>query len=279
MKKSAIALISVLALSGCQIPGATPASTPTEATPAAQTQTSPAPTNILTTSMGTTFPIIEGWTVQQQGTDYGADTSESSTYAATVPAIISSGAFYFGETNVAQWLKGPNPDEGYVIAHENRPAVITLLKGIYDHGAFTAEDKTAFEPVAGEFMGYSNKYRAAVTYIETTDKKYRGISFYNLSGQEAGVSPVYIVTMYNSEKGSIISGNLGLDTTVKEVVEVNKGLYGNDADFAKMKPAEIDAADKKAHEDFTKLVETSPRSQLSFGAAIDAIDSFMKAAK
>lgn len=187
------------------------------------------------------------------------------------------GQFSVSEINTAQWLKGPAPDEGYVISHEYRPKALVVLQNIYDHQEITAADRMAFNETAGEFFGYSQNYRSALSYVASTDNSFRGISFYNLLGQDIGVSPIYYVVLYNPATGSIIFANYYLEAETPEVAAVNAKLRA--IDWTKTNDnKKLEALDREARNGFKKLVEETARKNLSFGNALDTVDNFLKTA-
>lgn len=185
--------------------------------------------------------------------------------------------FPLTEVAVNEWLKGPGIDETYVISHDKRPQALSILANIYNHGQINADDRKAFEGMVGEFLGYSDKYRSALTYIASSDNSFRGISFYNLIGQDVGVSPVYYAVLYDPTSATILFANYYLTQSTPEVAATNSKIRAidwtknnNDTLLAKL--------DKEAREQFKKLIEETPRKDLSFGASLDAIDSFMQTA-
>ncbi|MCD6422394.1 hypothetical protein J7L13_03560, partial [bacterium] len=101
------------------------------------------------------------------------------------------------EYNVKLWLQGPSPNEGYVLSREDRQKAINLLKRIYQERALTNSFKKELQNFHLEFFTYSAKYRSLVSYLESEDGEWRGFTMLNAKGQDAGVSPVYSVALYN----------------------------------------------------------------------------------
>jgi len=227
-------------------------------------------TGVLKLESGATMKIPEGWSVKPYVPD-----PQFSNYDVKIP----NEALFLAEYHVPAWLKGPNPDEGYVIPHEERPNALAILKDIYDHQAVTNDVHKQFDQTAGEFLGYGNLYRSAVTYVANNDKSYRGISFYNLQGQDVGVSPAYYIALYNPDKGSILLGVFGIGDEFKEVADANKELQKidwNGADSGSTQMSDIWDLDRQLHENFKKLVETKARKDLSFGPLLNQIDQFFQ---
>ncbi len=126
-------------------------------------------TSALTLPTGATLQSPKDWEIKKL-----APAAEYQTYEIVAP----EGQFSISELNTIAWLKGPSPEEGYVISHEYRPKALSVLQNIYQHESITADDRKQFEENAGEFLGYSQNYRSALSYIASTDNSYRGISFY-----------------------------------------------------------------------------------------------------
>ncbi len=217
---------------------------------------------------GDTLKLPKDWQIKTL-----APETQYQSYDITAP----DNEFPLTEVSVDEWLKGPGTDEAYVISHEKRPQALSMLENIYNHGQISADDRKAFEAMAGEFLGYSDKYRSALTYVASSDNTFRGISFYNLIGQDVGVSPVYYVVLYDPTSATIIYANYYLTQSTPEVAATNSKIRAidwtknnNDTLLAKL--------DKEAREQFKKLIEETPRKDLSFGASLDAMDSFMQTA-
>lgn len=185
--------------------------------------------------------------------------------------------FPLSEITVREWLNGPSAEETDVIRHEKRPQALNVLQNLYDHGQISSTDRAHFFALAGEFLGYSDTYRSALTYITSADNTFRGISFYNLVGQDIGVSPVYYIALYNPTSETIVFANYYLTQSTPEIAATNAKLRtinwtknNNDTLLAKL--------DLEAREQFKKLIEETPRKDLSFGASLDALDGFMQTA-
>lgn len=180
---------------------------------------------------------------------------------------------WVSEVNVNEWLKGPTPDEGYVLPLSDRAPAVALLKSIYEDKGLTDKTKLEFSQMSGEFLGYATKYRVAVQYLASNDNSYRGISFFNLQGQDVGVYPVYYVTLYNPEKNIIISATYIIPYNSKELQSANKAFAHGVGNLA---PEKIGALDMKAKESMTVLLETQSRSKFSFGPTLNTIDTYIK---
>jgi hypothetical protein len=226
----------------------------------------PETTAIFTLRAGDTMKPPAEWSVKILSSE-----QQFQNYVVTTP----DNEFPLTEITVSEWLSGPSIEEADVISHEKRPQALKILQNLYDHGQISSTDRTAFLATAGEFLGYSDTYRSALTYITSTDNTFRGISFYNLIGQDVGVSPIYYVVLYNPTSETIVFANYYLAQSTREVTATNSRIRAidwtknnNDARLAKL--------DLEAREQFQKLVEETPRKDLSFGAALDAIDEFMR---
>ncbi|OGL67293.1 hypothetical protein A2856_01220 [Candidatus Uhrbacteria bacterium RIFCSPHIGHO2_01_FULL_63_20] len=214
-------------------------------------------------SPAVTAKIPAGWTVQAyvpvpQYTNYDVTTSVSQNVG-------------LGAIHVSEWLKGPSPDEGYVIAHEDRPAALEVLKGAYEHKAVTAADRANFEAGVGEFLGYS-QVRASLQYFASADGTFRGISFYNLQGQAAGAYPVYHVSLYDPTSDMIVYGWYGVPASAKEVVGINAWLE----DMNGLSSKEIQTRDEQGKVKVKALLESTPKSKLSFFAGLNLFDEFFR---
>lgn len=225
------------------------------------------PTTVpLALASGATLIVPTEWIVQVFESEDQYQTYEITTPLNEIPLT---------DIRVDTWLKGPRADEGYVIQNEKRPQALAVLENIYNHGQISIEDKKSFDAIAGEFLGYNEQYRSALTYIANTENTFRGISFYNLIGQDIGVSPVYYVVLYNPESKSILYANYYLEQSTLEVTRVNAKLRA--IDWTKNNNQTLAATlDKEAREEFKNIVEHTPRTALSFGAALDELDAFMK---
>ncbi len=175
--------------------------------------------------------------------------------------------------DVTEWLKGPDPADGYVIAHEQRPAAIAVLESIYQHRNITEADKKSFGSVVGEFMGYSSEWRVALRYLESNDGAWRGITFVNLQGQEPGAYPVYYVTLYNSELKMVLSGLYSVSYENSEIKALNDPIIK--AWDQQVGGAVIGQLDQNAKQSIKTKLETT-RSKVSFSADLDVVDGIVK---
>ena len=223
--------------------------------------------SLIVFASGASIQVPDGWQVHA----YTAD-PQFRNYDLTFPTDQLLG---ISAINVDEWLAGPNPDEGYVIPHEDRPKALKILMDVFDHEAVTDADRKQFNGMAGEFLGYSQDYRADLTYVSSTENAFRGISFINLQGQDAGVYPVYTVTMYDPSLKTIITSSYKISADAKEVVQSNVAYKKINWNDPKAGP-EIQRIDKTAHTQFKKLLETTARKDLSFGKYLDSIDAFFK---
>lgn len=169
-----------------------------------------------------------------------------------------------------EWLKGPNPEEGYVIPHDQRAEALSVLKNIYDHEKITAEDKKLFVGNSGEFLGYNSNQREVLSYFASADNSFRGISFYNTVGQGPGVYPIYHISLYYPDQGLLITGYYSELYNFKELKLINEPFV-NLKEFSGIKNL-----DSTAHEQFKKLVGSTPRQDLSFGEVLNTMDGVFK---
>lgn len=174
----------------------------------------------------------------------------------TVPGGIN-------EYNVNEWLKGPNPGEGYVLSATDRATLLADMKQIYTSQQLTSEMKQKLGALSGEFLTYSPSDRIYVGYIESKDGKARGLAMINTHGQDTGLTTDYTVSLYNQEQNAVFSIEYPL--TGKEIDDLTT-QYGD------YKAANITQIDQNVHTAFTNLMKNTSRAQLSFGSQMGKID-------
>ncbi len=221
-----------------------------------------------------TFQLVSGATVNVPF-DWNAEMTVADAQFTNYEFVFSGGNVRVAEVNVSNWLKGPRPEEGYVIPHVDRTAAFMLLKNIYDHKAFTAADAEAFKKQAGEFLGYSASYRTKPTYFESSDKTYRGIAFFNLSGQSPLLSPLYYISLYNAENNTIVWATYELPPDSPELIKAN-AWFKSVRDWEAIGQTEATKRTRQVHEDFKTFLETSPRHEWSFGDSVNNVDEILR---
>lgn len=225
------------------------------------------PDVFMTLNFGTRITVPKGWKVTLL--EYGLDPQKAQ-------YIVNTGDQEFGLTEIkaSVWSRGPWLENQGNSPMENRPIALTALKQVYENQALTETFNHIFDENAGEFFGYSSNNRVARRYVASANNNFRGLSFFNLNGQSSVLSPNYHVVVYNPVSDVILFAGYGQDDA-PEIAAVNaqivKGMQAGDSDVIRL--------DKQARADFTKLVETQPRSELSFGKMLDSIDQLVKSAE
>ncbi|MBP7992743.1 MAG: hypothetical protein KAZ30_03780, partial [Candidatus Magasanikbacteria bacterium] len=126
-----------------------------------------------------------------------------------------------------------------------------------------------------EFFGYSTDYRVGRTYFASQNQAFRGLTFFNTYGQAPGVAPVYHISAYNPERKVILALYYGFFDRKPEVIELNKTVNTLMENWEDTPAGAVERADIMAHEAFKKLVETKPRSELSFGPLLQKLDAVL----
>lgn len=224
--------------------------------------------NSMALNFGTRLTVPKGWTITLR--EYGLD-SQMAQYEVNTGKTT----FALHEIKASAWAKGPwLENQGYSPV-EDRPAVLTAMKQVYENQMLNQAFTTMFDKQAGEFFGYSRNNRVARHYVASVSNHFRGLSFFNLNGQSPMLSPIYHVAVYNAEADVILAAYYGgIEENAPEIAAVNaqiaKGMQTSDPVVTQL--------DKQIRADFNKLVETQPRAELSFGQALDDIDNLIKSA-
>ena len=183
------------------------------------------------------------------------------------------GVFTVTDLREEPWLKGPNPDEGYVISHENRPRALAILKDIYDNQKISAKDMKQMDEIGGEFLANGYQSTAGMKYFSSDDNSYRGMTFYNLHGGDVSLMPVYFVVLYNEKLGEIIYGGYALNGDIKEIKTLNAPIE----EFFRIQKGSLGNLPIDAQVAFKKMVEPTLGKDVSFGSNINLVDNFFKA--
>lgn len=222
---------------------------------------------------GTTLQILADWKIELLKD--GATDPQVAHYEVTFPG----GKFYLDEVAVAEWLKGPSEDQGYVLAATERATVLGILKDIYANQMITKAMDMAFDKQAGEFFGYSQTFRVGRNYFSSSDNNYRGLSFYNTYGQAPGVSPIYHVSMYNPTHGTVLAAYFNDLDKSPEVIKVNETVTELMKAWEDAPAGSVEKADLAAHESFEKIIESKTRAELSFGSTLNSLDELLKSVR
>lgn len=225
-----------------------------------------APGTTMTLNFGTRLTVPTGWkvTVNEAGLDrqvvqYTVNTGDSE--------------FNLQEIKASVWAKGQRVD-GYQLEPAERATLLAGMKELYDSQGLSQEFTAAFNEQAGDFFGYSQSNRVARQYLVSSDKEFRGLSFFNLDGQSSVLYPIYYAVLYNPTTDVILVANYGIDVEVAEIAVLNKqielGMQTSDSIVLEL--------DKKARADFAKLLKTKTRAELSFGRALEGVDAFLRTA-
>ncbi len=206
--------------------------------------------------------VPDGWKVVEEGKD-----AEGLSYDLTMPDGQTP---WLQAIRVQEWLKGPGVNEGYIIDHDNRPAALQVLQDVYANQAITSVDRSLFADRTGEFLGYSRD-RAALTYVENADGSFRGISFYNLRGQDVGTYPVYYVVLYRPESDLIVLGTYDASGS-KEAMQANAWIK----DVGTLSDSQIQQRDETAKRDMRALLERVSPDELSFSDSLKTVNAFFR---
>lgn len=225
--------------------------------------------NSMVLNFGTRLMVPNGWTIALR--EYGLD-SQMAQYEVNTGKTT----FALHEIKASAWAKGPFLENQGYSPVDDRPAVLTAMKQVYENQAINQAFTTIFDKQAGEFFGYSRNNRVARHYVASVNNNFRGVSFFNLGGQSPMLSPIYHVVVYNAEADVILAAYYGgIEEKAPEIAAVNaqitKAMQTSDPVVVQL--------DKQIRADFNKLMETQPRAELSFGQALDDVDNLVKSAR
>ncbi len=249
----------------------------------------PAPTSLPTESTSTPKPALE---TKEFTLRSGTVITVPNTWKITLSDVgnnvqrdsytVNSGTeeIFLSEYNVSEWLKGPDPDEGYVIDAKERAEVVRILKNAYSDEQLSMVLKADFKKSGGEFFGYSTTMRVGPYYVASTNNVWRGLAFYNTYGQAPGVFPIYHLNLFNPDKNSILAVAVNLETK-PEIEQINKPVFTALENWEQKinNPPDIKTIDEKAHQEFKNLIEKTERNKLSFGGLLNQIDAVLKSAR
>lgn len=238
----------------------TPTSTSTTATDTSDWKT-------LILPQGEKIKYPQSWTITKN-TDQYSSTKQITDYK--VNCTTETLCDYLDEYNVAEWFKGPDPNEGYVMSKEDRTQAVEVFKNIYKNQKISSQDLTDISKLSQEVLGYSSEYRTDLKYFASSDNKFRGLSFINTRGQDHGISPIYEISVYNPDKNVII--NLSTRLYEGQYAEIDK----LNAKLKNVANSELEKVDKEIHQEFEDLVKNNTRSKYSFGAKLNEADQVMK---
>lgn len=223
--------------------------------------------NNMVLNFGTRLTVPKGWTITLR--EYGLD-SQMAQYEVNTGKTT----FALHEIKASVWVKGPWLENQGLSPTEDRPALLTAMKQVYENQAISPAFTNIFDKQAGDFFGYSQNNRVARQYVASVNNQFRGLSFFNLNGQSPILSPIYYVAVYNAEADVILAAHHGIEESAPEIATVNaqitKGMQTSDPVVAQL--------DKQARVDFTKLVTVQSRAELSFGQALNDVDGLIKSA-
>ncbi len=174
------------------------------------------------------------------------------------------------ESDINEWLKGPKSDDAYVMQKDKREKAYKTMQNIFNDRKLSPDSRMELNNYYLEFFSYSAYNRADVKYIESDDGKSRGFTMFNTHGQDAGLSSLYMVSLYNKENQSLITVRMPFTEDFSEITELTDryGDYSQSAD-------EIVRIDNDVHQDFVDLM-LSDREDLSFGDFLNEVDAVAK---
>ncbi len=210
----------------------------------------------------------------------GASIKYPSDWGITVPEYSFEGIQYFvineddkGNSgrismyDLDEWLKGPNPDDIYVMQKDEREVVYQSISNIYSDRKLSPESRVELNDYNFEFFTYHTQDRTDVNYIESNDGDSRGFTMINAYGQDVSLATSYNVSLFNKNENTLLHLSVPLTTNYSEIDELvdQYGDYSQDGD-------ELTRIDGSVHQDFVQLM-MSNREDLSFGSYLDQIDT------
>ncbi|OQB05848.1 MAG: hypothetical protein BWY19_00732 [bacterium ADurb.Bin212] len=216
---------------------------------------------------GETLKYPADWEVNKSNYIY----SGSESYAINEGSKGNSGNYYLYD--MKEWLKGPGPDEGYVMQKEDRAKAYQTMLEIYADKKLSAKSRMDLNDYSLEFFSYRSDGRADVKYIQSLDGKSRGFTMINTGGQDAGLALNYIASLYNKDSDKLIQISLPISHDFSEIktLALRYGDYNMDSN-------ELIRIDSEAHQDFVDMM-MAERSELSFGNFLNTIDASITSVK
>ena len=178
--------------------------------------------------------------------------------------------YAISQFDMKEWLKGPNPDDGYVLQNADRKKAYQTMLNIFNEQKLSPETRMELNDYGVEFFTYSTADRSSVNYIESYDGKSRGFTMMNGYGQDIGLASSYVVSVYNKENNIVTSVTGYVSEDFSELKSLNKayGDYSQEGD-------ELVRIDRDVHQDFMQLMQ-SDRDDLSFGDFLNELDAVAK---
>jgi len=176
-----------------------------------------------------------------------------------------SGGVYLYDLD--EWIKGPNPEDGYVMQKNKREAAYQTMLNIYSDRKLSPESRIELNDYGLEFFTYSMYDRADVKYIESDDGNSRGFTMINSYGQDVGLAADYVTSLFNQTENTVLKITMPISSDYSEISELIKqyGDYSQNAD-------ELTEIDRSVHQDFIQLM-LSDRADLTFSNYLDQIDT------
>lgn len=183
----------------------------------------------------------------------------------------NSGNFSLYDMN--EWLKGPGPDDGYVMQKEERAKAYRTMLEIYADKKLSAISRMDLNDYSLEFFSYRSEGRAGVKYIQSLDGKSRGFTMINTGGQDVGLALNYIVALYNKDSDKVIQISLPISHDFSEIktLALRYGDYNMDSN-------ELVRIDSEVRQDFIDMMMVD-RRELSFGSFLNEIDASITSVK
>jgi len=221
----------------------------------------------LTFDSGESIKYPSSWAVKKSD----INTSEYINYSINESAKGGSGSIFL--YNLDEWLKGPGPDDGYVLDTATRQKAYETLSSIYQDRKLSAANRVKLNDYNLEFFTYSNYYRAFVNYRESNDGKWRGFTMVNSSGQDIGLSSDYVISLFNLTSKKVINIYMPLTDEFSEIKDL-QSKFGNYT----VESNELERINTEVHQDFVELMQADP-SELSFYSFMQEIDAAAKSIK
>lgn len=221
----------------------------------------------LTFSSGETLKYPAEWEVNKSNYVY----SGSESYAINEGSKGNSGNFYLYD--MKEWIKGPGPDDGYVMQKEERAKAYQTMLEIYADKKLSAKSRMDLNDYSLEFFSYRSDDRADVKYIQSLDGKSSGFTMINTGGQDVGLALNYIVALYNKDADKLIQISLPISHDFAEIktLALRYGDYSMDSN-------ELIRIDSEARQDFIDMM-MADRNELSFANFLNQIDASITSIK
>jgi hypothetical protein len=195
------------------------------------------------------------------------------TFSVNNRGVVRKGAIQ--EIIVSEFLAAVDYGPDFMSPPPKSQESLAILSSIYEERSLSNNIKNEFLKFTNQLFGRAATHRSDITYFESENGVWRGVSYYNLSApQDYGLYPNYQVMLYDRDGGIIIDANIliGLDTP--EVLQLN--LEFDKPKYQTGTMEDIYKLDESIKTEFQKLIESSERPDLSFGSDLDDFDKAIR---